>query len=473
MQYRGSLYVSDTFNLHRFGEIWLGDDGVIETPSNEYLPDSDALQAFATDNMNQVVMLEDGSRFSNPDPIPFLSGDGTLRLGDITTNPTGAIYYDFGNYKMVNGTDPVFHPKNKRRSAPNPGGELVVASFNVLNYWTTLGGRGAASGPQLAAQTEKLVAAIQGMNADIVGLQEIENDHPDDVPIITLVAALNAAEGSDVWSRVDGFEQNIYPIVNEIIYRSDRVAPVGDAMTLIDAAFDDFRDPDEEPDDQLGRRPVAQAFEYGGSTFTLVVNHFKSKSCTGAQGADLDQGDGASCHNARRVAQAQAVLDWIPEIQSQTGDPDVLVIGDLNAYLMEDPITTLESELVNLLAKYERDPYSFNFLAFFSAPHIGRGALDHAFGTSTMARQVTTVDIWHINADEPRFLDWFDPDVLAPGPYRSSDHDPVLVGLNLHSDSHPGQGQGAGLGSSTTHDAPGNGKGWAWGWGKGKALGLE
>lgn len=435
LQYTGDLFVSDTFDLHRFGEIWLGDDGVIETPTNQFLPGTEDLDDFAADNMSQVVMLEDGSRFSNPNPVPFLSGDGTLRLGDETTNPTGAIYFDFGNYKMVNSTDPVFTRENPRLEAPAVGGDIVVASFNVLNYWTTLGCedcRGADELDQLEAQTDKLVAAIREMGADIVGLQEIENDHPDDMPIITLVDALNEAEGDEVWSRIEGFEQNLYPIVNEIIYRNDVVEPVGDAMTLDGPAFDDFRDPDEGPDDQLGRRPVAQAFEFDSEVFTVVVNHFKSKSATGATGDDLAQGDGQSFYNARRVQQAAAVLAWVPDLQTAAGDPDVLVVGDLNAYLMEEPITTFEDGgLTNLLSEHDSDPYSFNFLAFFAAPHIGRGTLDHAFGTSEMAAQVNDVAIWHINADEPRFLDWFNPDVLAPGPYRSSDHDPVLIGLDL------------------------------------------
>ena len=435
LQYSGDLFVSDTFNLHRFGEIWVAPGGVIETPTNQFRPGSPGLDPFATDNMDKVVMLEDGSRFRNPDPVPFLSGQGTLRLGDKTTNPAGAIYFDFGNYKMVNSSDPTFTRENSRLPAPDVQGDLTVASFNVLNYWTTLGGRGAETQEQLAAQTRKIVDAIRGMNADIVGLQEIENDKPADEPIVALVDALNDAEGSEIWSRIDGFEQNDYPIVNEIIYRTDRVNPVGEAMTLEDPAFDQFRfTGSTDPNDQLGRRPVAQAFEYESEVFTVVVNHFKSKSSTGATGLDEPQGDGQSAYNARRVMQAEAVLGWLDFLKTESGDDDVLVIGDLNAYLMEDPIRTLENGgLVNLLSIYDSDPYSFNFLAFFAAPHIGRGTLDHAFGTPSMETQVDRVAIWHINADEPRFLDWFDPDRLAPGPYRSSDHDPVLIGLSLGS----------------------------------------
>ena len=185
--------------------------------------------------------------------------------------------------------------------------------------------------------------------------------------------------------------------------------------------------PGGDPNDQLGRRPVAQAFEYDGSAFTVVVNHFKSKSTSGATGPDLDQDDGQAGHNARRVLQAEAVLDWIPYLQAETSDDDVLVIGDLNAYLEEDPVRTLEEGLRNILKKADNKAYSYVFMDFRSAPFIGRGTLDHALATTSLSKQVTDVDVWHINADEPRFLDWYDPTTYAPGPYRSSDHDPVLI----------------------------------------------
>ena len=114
-----------------------------------------------------------------------------------------------------------------------------------------------------------------------------------------------------------------------------------------------------------------------------------------------------------------------------TRDRDVLVVGDLNSYMREDPILTFEERLVNLVTAYDADPYSFNFFASFSAPWIGRGSLDHAFATRQMAHKVGDTYTWHINADEPRFLDWFDPSRTAPGPYRSSDHDPVLIVLDM------------------------------------------
>jgi predicted extracellular nuclease len=422
------MFVTDTYNQHIYGEVWLAEQGVVEQPTNEYPagPDSAAL---AEDNMARSVLLDDSSRYSYPSPVPYTGAEGTLRLGD-TVNPlVGAINYSFGNYR-IQPQDPAsvrFVPQNARPAEPTTYGNLVVASANVLNYWTTLGGRGADTPEQLEVQTDKLVAELLGTGADIIGLQEVEND-PDHTPILTLVAALNTAEGSEVWSWIGEHEANVYPIRNEIIYRNDRVTPIGDPVTVVDPIFDDIPPPRTDP---IGRRPVAQTFMFDGEMFTVINNHFKSKGCSGASGLDEDQGDGQSCFNATRVGQAERVLEMVDDLIAEAGDPDVIVIGDLNAYLDEDPVLTLETELVNLVREWDKDPYSYNFFAGFAAPWIGRGLLDHALATPSMADQVKRTEVWHINADEPRFLDWYDTSMVAPGPYRASDHDPVIVSLKL------------------------------------------
>lgn len=457
VEFKGKLFVTDTFFTYRFGEVWVSDDDVVDQPTDVFpggsLADAPDMHSLAADNMQKSVIL--GSRLNDRVSPPFMREGDTLRIGDRISKPSGAVKYSF-SYKLINNPDPVFEPRNQRSSAPKVHGELVVASFNVLNYWTTLGGRGAENATQLDQQTAKLVAAITGMGADVVGLQEMEN-HPTSDPVVALVAALNSAEGDDVWSWVSGFDQNVYPIVNEIIYRNDRVIPVGDPMSLTDPAFDDFRRPGDDPNDQVGRRPIAQAFEFEGKTFSVVVNHFKSKSSSAATGDDADQGDGQSAYNARRVMQAQAVLGWIDDVAAAYGDEDVLVVGDLNAYLREDPILELESGLHNLVSRHVKDPYSYQFFASFAAPFIGRGTLDHAFSTPEMNKQIRDVEVWHINADEPCWVRYYDtrsscfdrgglpdPGVLAPGPYGSSDHDPVLIGLDLNDDDHPGNGKGNG-----------------------------
>jgi predicted extracellular nuclease len=422
------MVVTDTYNLHVYGEVWLAEKGVVEQPTNEFPVGTEA-EAFAADNMALSVLLDDSSTWRNIDPVPFVGETGTLRLG-YTVNPlVGAINYSYGNYR-IQTQDPSavkFVPLNSRPDEPKTKGNLVVASANVLNYWTTLGGRGARYPDQLAVQTDKLVAELLGTGADIIGLQEIEND-PDHTPITTLVEALNDAEGAEVWSWIGPHDANVYSIRNEIIYRNDRVTPIGDPVTVVDPVFDTIPPGRSDP---IGRRPVAQTFMFNGETFTVINNHFKSKGCSGASGLDTDQGDGQSCFNATRVGQAERVLQMVDDLIAATGDPDVLVIGDLNAYLEEDPILAFETELVNLVHKYDEDPYSYNFFAGFAAPWIGRGLLDHAFATPSLADQVKRAEVWHINADEPRFLDWYDTSVVAPGPYRASDHDPVVISLKI------------------------------------------
>jgi predicted extracellular nuclease len=422
------MAVTDTYNLHSYGEVWLAEKGVVEQPTNEYPVGSDS-EALAADNMARSVLLDDSSTWSNPDPVPYAGEEGTLRLG-YTVNPlVGAIYYSYGNYR-IQPQDPAsvkFVPHKGRPGEPKTKGNLVIASANVLNYWTTLGGRGADTQDQLDIQTEKLVDELLGTGADIIGLQEIEND-PTHTPILTLVAALNAAEGAEVWSWIGEHDANVYPIRNEIIYRNDRVETVGDPVTVIDPIFDDIPPPRTDP---IGRRPVAQTFIFNGETFTVINNHFKSKGCTGASGLDEDQGDGQSCFNATRVGQAIRVLELVDDLIADTEDPDVIVIGDLNAYLNEDPVLAFETEMVNLVREWDKDPYSYNFFASFAAPWIGRGLLDHALATPSMADLVKRAEVWHINADEPRFLDWYDPDLVGPGPYRASDHDPVIISLKI------------------------------------------
>lgn len=427
--FRAPLAVTDTFNQHRFGEVWLADGGVVEQPTNEFPPGDDAL-ALALDNMDRSFLLDDSSSLSDPIPVPYVLDSGTLRLGDTVSRLTGAVYFSFGNYRVEPQAPEAVHiaSRNPRPEAPVVGGDVVVATANVLNYWTTLGGRGAATEEQLAVQTDKLVAELVGLNADIIALEEVENDLTH-TPIITLVAAMNAAEGVDVWRWIGELDYyNAYPIRNEIIYRADRVRTVGAPATIADPIFDEIPDGRDDP---LGRPPVAQTFRQGRERFTVMANHFKSKGCTGAEGLDEDQSDGMSCFNATRVAQAERVLEFVDELVLHSGDPDVLVVGDLNAYLDEDPILTLESELVNVVRAWDDDPYSYNFFASFAAPWIGRGLLDHILATPSVEPLVTGAAVWHNNADEPRFLDWFDPTMTAPGPYRASDHDPVVVGLDL------------------------------------------
>jgi hypothetical protein len=208
---------------------------------------------------------------------------------------------------------------------------------------------------------------------------------------------------------------------------------VGDPVAFEDAAFDQKRPGDIEP---LGRPPLAQTFRQivdrgSRQPFTVVVNHFKSKGSSCASIGDPDIGDGQANCNLTRVAQSEALLDFVADLKDDSSG--VLVIGDLNSYAMEDPITTLEEGGLTELVKEFIGPDAYSFV--FDGQ---LGYLDTALADRSMLNKVEGVTIFHINADEPDILDYdmtFKQDaqdlLYEPLPYRVSDHDPVVIGLTF------------------------------------------
>jgi predicted extracellular nuclease len=422
-------------------------DGRLFQPTNGGSSDNAAEQAL---NDQRSILLDDGSGVQNPPTIPFADASGgVIRLGDTLTDVVGTLSFGFDEWRLQPTATPSVTHTNPRTAAPdNVGGDVQVASFNVLNYFTTLDlpgavtdtgddPRGADSAVEFERQQAKIVAAILALDADVVGLMEIENDF-DDEAVDNLVSALNTAAGAAKYAAVeepttaDGlFGTDAIKVA--MIYQPAGVIPVGPSSTTSDPAFAN------------ARPPLAQRFRpaEGGQPFTVVVNHFKSKSCgePAPTGPDADQGDGQGCFNASRVAQANALLAFVDSLSGK----DTLVIGDLNSYGEEDPIRAIEaSGFRDLLDSYlrERDQYTYVFDG-------QAGYLDQALASRTLARRITGVDIWHINSDEAVFLDYnteFNPaGFFQPDPYRSSDHDPVLVGIAKnrgHGGGHGGGGHG-------------------------------
>jgi predicted extracellular nuclease len=286
--------------------------------------------------------------------------------------------------------------------------------------------RGADDAAELEQQEAKIVKAINGLDAHVVSLQEVQDtsDEPTqgndpDAALDRLVAALNKDAGREKWAKSPAPRPfgNTDEIRVAQIYQPAQVERVGEPVAFPDEAFVN-----------IARVPIAQQYRARstGERFTVIGNHFKSKGCGGAQGADTDQGDGQSCFNATRVRQAQALLRFIAERQAATGDKDVLVLGDLNSYSQEDPIRALEDGgLTNLHAEHlsVTDRYSYVFQG-------RQGVLDHVLATPSLARKSTGSEVWHINADEavPEQYDGFD-ELYTADPYRASDHDADVAGF--------------------------------------------
>ncbi|MAT42322.1 MAG: hypothetical protein CL609_08280 [Anaerolineaceae bacterium] len=431
------LTISEYFNFDRYGEIVLSNGRFLTHTAISEPSVTEAALSEAEYQRNKIV-LDDGRTNQNPDPAYHPNGleftlDNLFRGGDTVKNVTGTIYYDFNLYRVAPTTGADYTSTNPRTTAHEAvGGSLKVASFNVLNYFTTLGSRGADTAEEFTRQRDKIIAAIAAIDADVVGLIEIENNTE---AIADLVNGLNAYLSPGTYAYVDTGVIGTDEIKVAFIYKPATVSLVGDYEILdssVDSRFIDTKN-----------RPVlAQTFQETatGGVFTVAVNHLKSKGsvCDG----DPDLGDGAGNCNLTRTAAAEALVDWLNGDPTGSGDPDFLIIGDLNSYDKEDPIDAILEGADDILST--TDDYTdliFNFVGEDAYSYVfdGRiGYLDHALANQDLFAQVSGTTIWHINADEADLIDYdmsFKQDaqdaIYAPDPYRSSDHDPVIIGLSL------------------------------------------
>ena len=430
-----TLTVTDTVNLPRFGEFTLS-DGRLFAPTQTQMPGAPAVAQQLANEQNRLL-VDDGRAGTYIEPFPNGADDvnpldaaNPVRTGYTVTGLEGVMYFTFGSYKVEPTAAIVFdETASPRTVAPDlVETPLRVAAFNVLNYFSTLGGRGADTTAELDRQTEKLVEAILALDADVVALSEIENN--DSASLQTLVDALDDATAPGTWAFVDAGAIGSDAIKNGLIYTPATVAPVGNPAILdssVDGRFNDA----------LNRPALAQTFDHiaSGERLTVSANHLRARACGGASGADSDQGDGQGCYSATRTDAASALLDWMDSDPTGSGDPDYLILGDLNSYPMEDPIQVLTAGGMDDLGSRYDEPthaYSFQFLG-------EAGALDYILASPSMALQVLDATHWHINADElsefdynqedlstgrPRPADFFGPDA-----YRSSDHDPVVAAI--------------------------------------------
>ena len=460
------LTIIENFDFDRYGELVVSEGTQIQ-PTQIYDAQTDAaeVQALLAANQANRIIIDDGVTDQNPDSFAYIAntsagddGDGILSAGDTYTadGPTvrlgaqidgsidGVLSYGFGEYKIIPtetlNIDPATNEGARPDAAPEVGGDLKVVSFNALNYFTTLGERGADSAFDLERQTEKLVNALVELDGDVVALQEVENNgFGDGSAIAALVDALNARLGADVYAFVDPTEAGetrigTDAITTAVIYKVDSVQLVASDVYEFTPTQDRDGNNTINEQDQLSRPAIAAAFEEigTGEVFTVVNNHFKSKGPGGADGLNQDQNDGQGAYNYERTQAAEQLAAWLATDPLGTGDPDVLILGDLNAYSQEDPVQALEDAgYANLLELFVGAEDAFSFI--FDGQ---QGALDQALSSQEMLAQITGLAEWHINAQEPDLLGYSSEfgdagfynrdDVFA-----ASDHDPLVIGLNL------------------------------------------
>ena len=494
----GDYTVTNTFGTNQYGEVGLAVGTTPLIQSTEVAtPGTPEALAVEADNAARAVTLDDGSStnflgnsFSSAvcgtRPTPCLTnGDLTpayvsqaepVRVGaPATFTDPVVVDYRFSLWRFQ-PTAPVVGPENAnapvdftntRTAAPdtrdiNQKGtaDIKVASFNVLNYFTTLGTedadcdpytdrdgggvsvrtgcdqRGAWDAQDFQRQQEKIVSAINSLDADVVGLMEIENSaalgEQADEALASLVTALNTAAGANTWAYVPSStelppasEQDV--ITNAMIYKPASVMRVDQSRALGDQSA-------EGQAFGNAREPIAQVFKnkYGkGDKFLFVVNHFKSKGSAGPFPGDEDTGDGQGSSVTSRILQAQAVRDWVPTVLDETSTKAVVMAGDYNSYTMEDPMDVLyDAGYTDVGSRFDNDSWSYSFSGL-------SGSLDHILVNDAALALVTGADHWNINSGESVALEYsrfnyHATDFHQADPYRSSDHDPVVLGLRAY-----------------------------------------
>jgi len=451
------LVIAEYFNYARFGEMVLALPlGTESRPFSGTAIDEPGAPANARTAANALsrITLDDVQSAQNPGTLRHPNGlafsfGNLFRGGDTVQNAVGVLGFDFSLYRIVPTGPADYIAVNPRPAAPEEfDGTLRVAAMNTLNFFVTLDTTTSDTGPgpcgalqnldcrgadsdqpdEFSRQRDKLLTALLGLDADIIGLNELEST-PGAEPLISIT------------SDMPGYAYiNTGPIGTDaikvgLIYRPAVVTPIGPYQIL---------DSTDDPRfiDTRSRPALAQTFEEiaTGARFTIVVNHFKSKgsACSG----DPDAGDGQGNCNGTRTLAAQALVDWLHTDPTGSGDPDFLIMGDLNSYAQEDPIDAIKlgsddlpetgDDFTNLIFDYHGAfAYSYTFDG-------QAGYLDHALANASMADQITGAADWHINSDEPSIWDYdttFKPPaqeaLYAVDPYRTSDHDSVVVGLNL------------------------------------------
>ncbi|WP_206062809.1 ExeM/NucH family extracellular endonuclease [Nocardioides piscis] len=471
LQPTGPFTVSDNYNLNRFGEMVLAAGAApLRQPTDVARPGSSEAVDVAAQNAARRVVLDDGSTsdYVNHEAaqdvaLPYLTDTPTLRVGDPVSFADPVILsYGFNEWRFQpqtqvtggDGDSPATFGPSSRTAAPRAvGGDVQVASFNVLNYFPTTGdqlegcdyyedrdgdpvsisggcdARGAAEREDFERQQAKIVRAINALDAEVVSLEEIENSaqflRDRDRALADLVGALNADLGAQVWAYVKS--PTLTPTVQRedfirtgFIYKPAAVKAQGESVIYDGPEFDRARD------------PLAQVFKPVGGTaadkFLLVVNHFKSKgSPPKSPDPDADYGQGG--FNALRVTQAQALVKFADELSVSSEVEKVYLDGDFNSYTFEDPMKVLyDAGYASLGEAYGASPtYVFGGMV---------GSLDHALANPAALASTTGADVWNINsvesvAHEYSRHNYNVTQFYAETPYRSSDHDPLVFGVDV------------------------------------------
>ncbi len=461
-----TMTVNEAFQMDRFNEIRVSADGRPAQFTQGHDPDAAGYDAYQQQVGAHQIVYDDGLNAQNAPILAEADLDGSgsydtadgFGMGDTVDDLTGVLNWGWagnsasGNTWRIRGVEDGandFQDTATREDAPpDVGGTLKVASFNVLNYFTTLDTgssattlagfepRGANTAEELARQTDKLVTTLVDLDADVLGLTELENDFsagPGNA-IAHLVAELNVRLGGNIYDWVrpgsdlvgdDAISVGMIYKVSAVTVQADSVHYLDDSQ-LVDLGYGDLLADGTGVfnGDGTNRAPLEATFVDAatGEDFSVAIAHMKSKGS--GDGVNADQHDGAGASNAMRVEGVDVMTHWLDTV----ADEDRIVLGDFNSYAQEDPIDHMTAAGYGSLEGADASSYVFDGET---------GTLDYAFANAALAGHVTGAETWHINSPEPDAEDYNldfgrDPAIFdASTPWRTSDHDPVVVGLDF------------------------------------------
>ena len=428
--FRQPLTVVDNYNLARYGELALAASDQVQP--TEYLPPGNQAHRQSARNRQNRVLLDDNRSRRDPRPVPWPPAglsSATVRAGDRIDGLVGVLDFRFDAWRIQPAETPVFLATNPRKPAPSaPAADsLRVLALNLGNYFNGDGKggnfptpRGAATMADFQRQQQRLIQTLQAPDPDILALTELENDGYGPH---SAIASLASALGSQ-WRFVstpgqDGDDE----IRTGLLFRADRVSARGSPARLTGGPFR-----------SQGRPPLAQDFARldGDTTVRVIVPHLKSKSCRGARGDDQDQADGQGCYTSRRNAEAQALTDWPGTVSGDPRSAGTLIIGDLNSYAREQPLAIFAKAGFTSMVHHFH-PCTEDQCRQYTYRYRGeKGTLDYALASEALMPRIFNARSWLVNADEPRVLGYQGDQ--QPGknePWRSTDHNPVIVDLTL------------------------------------------
>ncbi|KAL3803492.1 hypothetical protein HJC23_014040 [Cyclotella cryptica] len=456
--FQDTLVVTEMYNLVRFNEIKLVQGTRPFTFTQKNVPNVTGYQAHEKELGARRITYDDGLAQQNK-LICNLDGFGDngycqtgsfntatgIRMGDTVSGLSGVLYYKWAGASASDATWRVtsiqdgsvnFVKSNPRPLAPPSfGSSLKLVSGNVLNFFLTLDNgsttalglqpRGADNQEEFLRQKTKLVTALLELDPDILGMLELENEFlpgSNTNALEYLVQEMNAVAGAGTFEWVNPGAEHVDSsdaISNGFLYKTSSIEGiVGSVTVLRDEDLSGIGVDDSQPifnGPDTNRASVAASFKGGSGT-----------------GENADKGDGAGNWNAIRLKAAEAVHTWIETDPTGVMCTMKVLMGDMNAYAMEDPIKYFES------VGYIDVDRHFNGDDAYSYVFDGQiGTLDYVLVNAAFLPYLTGASSWHVNSDEASALDYntdFGRDLLifdGDFAYRFSDHDSMVVGFAL------------------------------------------